>query len=587
MTIIVLCLGWSQASAQEYRFYVQANKKKVSMAGKIQLTYKFEGGRPSEFRPPQLENFSFFGQISQGQETSIVNNKMSRSYNYQITLKPRSVGTFTIKPAVAVVNGNEFQSDEITIKVIEKTDEEKDIQAQIAENLFIKVYTSKKEAYLGEQVTVTYKLFQRVNLSGLEYKSMPSYDGFWKEVLNDRKDFQMKEEDIDGVRYQTGILESVILFPQKIGDLTIDPFVLSTKVPVQQRRGRRSFFDDFFSNYVTYDYELSSPILKIKVKPLPAGKPADFSGMVGKFDFDASLTTNQLEINDPVTLNITVTGEGNLKLLKPWSIKFPTGIEDHPAQTHDNISSKGGSISGSRRYEYLMVPYRDGVFKLPPVTFSYFDTEQGEYVSFGNSDLEFKVGKGTEIHEGGDGSPTFKNADEISVLNEDIEYIKYNNLHLAPIGYSPFGSAKHVALSVTPFALLAFLLLFHRRKEEEAQDVVGTKRKKATALAQKRLKQAHELLQKGDSTAFFDEVANAAYGYLGDKYSISNAEMSKEKALNTLLENQIGEEVVTLTGKLIDECGFARFAPGDKSTLMQTVYDKAVNVISTIESSGK
>ena len=557
------------------------------MAGKIQLTYKFEGGRPSEFRPPQLKHFSFFGQISQGQETSIINNKMSRSYNYQVTLKPRDVGSFTIEPAIAVVNGREFQSDKVTIEVIEKTDEEKDIQAQIAENLFIKVYTSKREAYLGEQVTVTYKLFQRVNLSGLEYKSMPSYDGFWKEVLNDRKDFQMTEEVVDGVRYQTGILESVILFPQKTGDLVIDPFVLSTKVPVQQRRGRRSFFDDFFSNYVTYDYELSSPILKINVKPLPAGKPSDFSGMVGKFDFEAALTTDQLEINDPVTLNITVSGEGNLKLLKPWSIKFPTGIEDHPAQTHDNISSKGGTIKGTRRYEFLMVPYRDGVFKLPPITFSYFDTEKEEYVSFSNTDLSFKVGKGTEVHEGPDGSPSFKNADEISVLNEDIEYIKFNNLHLDPVGYSPFGSAKHVALSITPFALLTLLMLFHKKREEEQQDVVGTKRKKATALAQKRLKQAHELLQKGDSTAFFDEVANAAYGYLSDKYGISNAEMSKEKALQTLLSNQISEEVVTLTGKLIDECGFARFAPGDKSTLMQSVYDQAVHVISTIESSGK
>ena len=323
------------------------------------------------------------------------------------------------------------------------------------------------------------------------------------------------------------------------------------------------------------------------MKPLPPGKPSDFSGMVGKFDFEASLTTNQLEINDPVTLNISVVGEGNLKLLKPWSIKFPTGIEDHPAQTHDNFSSKGGSISGSRRYEYLMVPYRDGMFKLPPISFSYFDTEREEYVSYSNSDLEFKVGKGTEIHEGGEGGPSFKSADEISVLNEDIEYIKYNDLNLAPVGYSPFGSAKHIALSATPFALLALLLLFYKKKEEEEQDVVGTKRKKATSLAQKRLKKAHELLQKGDSTAFFDEVANAAYGYLGDKYSISNAEMSKEKALNTLSENHISEEVVTLTGKLIDECGFARFAPGDKSTLMQTVYDKAVNVISTIEASGK
>lgn len=557
------------------------------MAGKVQLTYRFQGGRPTEFRPPQMENFSFFGPISQGQETSIINNKVSRSFTYQVTIKPQRVGNFTIGPAIAVVNGVQLSSDEITIQVIEKTQKEKDIQTQIAENLFIKVYTSKNEVYQGEQLTVTFKMFKNVGLSGLEYKSMPSYDGFWKEVLNDRKDFEMIEEVVDGVRYQTGILESVILFPQKSGDLVIDPFVLSTKVPVQQPGRRRSFFDDFFNNYVTYDYELKSAITTIKVKPLPAGKPQDFSGMVGKFDFDASLTTDQLEVNDPVTLNITVSGEGNLRLLQPWSMEFPKGIEDHPAQTHDNISSRGGVIKGSRRYEYLMVPYRDGIFKLPPVNFSYFDTEKEEYVSFSNSNLSFKVGKGTEVHDGKDGNPGFKNADEIDVLNEDIEYITVNDLELQPVGYSPFGSGKHITLAVTPFALLGLLLFAYKKKEEEEKDVTGTKRKKATSLAQKRLKQAKELLDKGDTSAFFDEVATAAYGYLGDKYNISNAEMSKEKALEVLAAHGLGEEVVNMTGQLIDECGFARFAPGDSQALMQSVYEKAVNLISTIESGGK
>jgi len=582
---ILLSFG---AAAQEYRFYVQADKKKVSLGRRVQLTYKFQGGTPTDFTPPQLKNFSFTSAISQGYETRTVNGRMSKAYTFQFTVKPKSVGQFTIPPARVTVDGRELESDEITIKVIDKTDEERDIQEQIAENLYIKVYASKTEVYLGEQIKVTFKLYKRVDLTALDYKSIPSYDGFWKEVLSDKKDFQLQNEVIDGIQYQTGILESVILFPQKSGELVIDPYVLHTKVPVRkQGRGRRSFFDDFFGNYVNYEYDLSSPILKIRVKPLPAGKPGDFSGLVGKFGFEADLTTTQLEVGDPITLNIIIRGEGNLKLLKPWDVEFPTGIEDHPAQTHDKITTSGGVMRGSRRYEYLMVPYRDGIFKLPPISLSYFDIEKEEYVTFSNANLQFQVGKSDKVIGPATSANGSENPDEINVLNEDIEFIKFNDLQLHKKGYSPFGSTKHLALSITPFVLLLLTMFFYRRKEAEELDVVGTKKKKATTVAQKKLKAAKELMNQNNSDAFFDEVATAVFGYLSDKYAISYADMSKERALDALERDQQPEEYISMTGALIDECGFARFAPGNQAELMKTVYDKAVQVISNIESSSK
>ena len=590
--ILFIVLGSVQLVAQgSFRFYVKANKKTITLSETVQLTYKFEGGAPSEFIPPSLKNFQFASYISQGHETQIINNRISKAKTFKFTLKPNKMGTFTIPPATVTVNGKKLLSDEITIKVVDKSDQEKDIYRQIKENLFIKAYLSKNEVYVGEQVKVTYKMFKRVDISELNYKSVPAFDGFWKEVLNDKKDFQLSNEQVDGKNYQTGILESVILFPQKTGDIVIDPYVLETRIPVKTRSQRyNSIFDDVFGSYKNYEYDLRSPSLKLKVKPLPPGRPANFSGLVGSFDFSATLTTSKLEVNDPVTLNVTVKGKGNLKLLEPWVFDYPSGIEDHPPQTHDNITKSGGILQGSRRYEYLMIPYRDGMYKLPPVNFNYFDVERGKYQNFSSGELVFQVGKGQDLanitsNPNGGMKTGVKN--DVNFINEDIRFIKFNNLSLRPLSFSHFGSVGHVVLSTMPLFLFGLLILMRRKKEVDEQDVIGTRKKRATTLAKKRLKSAKSLLDKGEPSLFYEEVSRAALGYLCDKFNIPMAEMSKDRATTVLLESGIEPDLVDKVGRLLDECEFARFAPGDTYGKMDTVYADAVAVISQIESIGK
>lgn len=588
---LVATLPFNMLGQGSYRFYVKANKRTITLSEGVQLTYKFEGGNPSDFTPPQLDDFQFASGISQGQETQIINNRISRAKTFQFVLKPTKIGTFTIGPAKVTVNGRKLESDPITINVIDKSDQEKDIYRQIKENLFIKAYLSKNEVYVGEQVKVTFKMFKRVDISELNYKSVPAYDGFWREVISDKKEFQLSNERIDGKNYQTGILESVILFPQKTGELVIDPYVLETKIPVKTRsRNFNSFFDDMFGSYKNYDFDLRSPSLKLTVKPLPEGKPADFSGLVGVFDFSASLTTSKLEVNDPVTLNVIVKGKGNLKLLEPWTFDYPSGIEDHPPQTHDKISKSGGVFQGTRRYEYLMVPYRDGMYKLPPINFSYFDIEQQKYRSFSSGELVFQVGKGGEsvdFSQSSTGSIKESMKSDVNFINEDIQFIKFNNLFLQPLGFSQFGSITHISLSLAPLILCGLLLFVRRKKEVDEQDVVGTKRRRATIMAKKRLKVAKSLLDKGDPILFYDEVSHAAFGYLSDKFNIPLSEMSRDKALEVLSQQGLDETLIERTGKLLDECEFARFAPGDTFGKMDAIYSEAVTIISQIESIGK
>ncbi len=589
LAYILFALLGSSAFGQEYRFYVEANKKKIPLGATVQLTYRFEGGRPQEFQPPQLPDFDIASYISQRSETNIVNNRISNSIAFVFAIKPKRVGTFTIAPATVVVKGNKLQSDEITIEVVEQSEAEKGIYSQIAENLFIKAYINKSEVYLGDQIKVTYKLFKAANMpiAELEYKSMPEYDGFWKEILSDKEKFELKDEVVDGIRYQTGILESVILFPQKTGEITIDPYVLHTKIPVRNRQRGYSIFDDFFGSYKYYDYDLSAPSLKVKVLPLPTnGKPANFSGLVGKLDFKAELTATEVDVDDAVTLNLTVSGVGNLKLLKPWELELPPGIEDYPIKTHDNISLSSGMVQGSRRFELLMFPRREGIFKLPPVRFSYFDVDEEKYKEVEFKDLSFKVGNGDNLATIGsntEGGPSQKVKTEVDYLNTDIEFIKFNNLKLWVKGYSPFLSVPHVLFSVTPFGLLFLLLFIKKRKVEEQKDVIGTRKKQATKQAKKRLKQAQKLLEEQNDNAFYEEVAKAVFGYFRDKFSIAEADLSKESIVKKLSEISVEQELITETKALIDECEFARFAPGDKKDKMNSIYNKAVNVISQIE----
>lgn len=590
VSTILLILASLLANAQEYRFYVEANKKEVPMGKTLQLTYRFVGGRPSNFEPPKLENFDYATNIGQRSETNIVNNKVSRSIAFIFSVKPKSVGTFTIPPAKVTINGNELKSDEITIKVVDQSQADKGVYDQIAENLFIKAYISKSTVYTGEQVKVTFKLFKVANMpiAELEYKTIPEYDGFWKEVLIDKQKFQFQDEVVDGIRYQTGILESVILFPQKSGEIIIDPYVLHTKIPVQSRRsGYPSIFDNFFGSYKYYDYDLKAPSLKLTVKDLPAGKPKGYSSLVGKFNFDAALTATEVEVDDAVTLNITVEGQGNLKLLEPYNIELPTGIEDYPSKTHDKISAASGVLSGSRRFELLMFPRREGIFKLPPVSFSYFDVEQEKYITYTEKDLSFKVGKGEQVNsvttnEGGVATNVQSGVD---YLNKDIEFIRFNNIKLFAKGYTPFMSGFHILFTVLPFGILATLLVVNRRREDEEKDVVGSKMKRATGQAKKRLQTAKKLLDTGSDEAFYNEVAKAVFGFLRDKFAIQEAELSKSVISQKLIRAKVEETLISETEQLIDDCEFARFAPGDKTGKMEQVYNKAVNVISSIETS--
>lgn len=590
--VVAICmLAWClPVQAQQYNFTATVSKQKVAVGSYFNLEYAFEGGRPQEFTPPDLSAFRLQGPPTQGSQTNIVNTSISHTYTFTYTLSPRKEGKYTIGPATIRIKNQKFESNSVDVTVVAKGKENNDINQQIAEGLYMRTFLSKKKVYLGEQVKLSYKLYKKVDLSNLAPNQTPSYEGFWKEVIASPDQLQLQNEVINGVRYQTGIVESVILFPQKTGKITIEPYILDSRVPVRTKRQGNydPFFDNFFGGGITqYDYQIVSPQVVLEVLPLPSkGKPVGFSGLVGQFDFKAELTSRELDANESVTLNIVVNGKGNLKLLKPWQIDLPADIEVYDAKTHDKFSKSSGTFSGQRRYEYLMIPRREGTFKLPPIMFSYFDVSKEQYVTFNADDLSIKVGKGEGLNQQA-GSNISYTKEEVGLLNEDIRFIHTKSIDLKEKQSFLFNSITHYSLASLPFGLFIFGFWYRKKQAADEKDVVSTNKRKATSIAKKSLTEAKKHLDANSKEQFYTEISQALYGFLGNKYAIKPSELSKENVLKTLNSNGVEAQLQERITSLIDTCEYVRFAPGMLNADMQTVYNNAVDIITQLEANSK
>ncbi|MEO0897009.1 MAG: BatD family protein, partial [Bacteroidota bacterium] len=442
---------------------------------------------------------------------------------------------------------------------------------------------SRKNVYQGEQITVTYKLYNQVQPYELELKKAPNYDGFWKENVK-VPDSPQKIEVYQGKQYRTRVIYQDIIFPQRSGKLTIDPLELSCVVQVQtqDRRRRRSIFDDFFPSYQNYPYKFGGSKVTIDVKALPSNKPADFSGVVGKLNMDVSVDKEASQTGDPITMRVKISGTGNMRKLAEPAISFPPDFEVYDPNIKETNTRAGGILGGSKTYEYLVIPSNPGEFNIPPVTLSYFDPEKKRYQNISSSSYQLAI-TGDPIASASSPSGG-ASKQELELLEEDIRFIDTGSgLALTQEESSFAASGMHWGMYGTPFALLLLLIGFKRRKEEQDADVVGTKRKKATKVALKRLKGAKAHLTANEHKAFYDEVSRAIWGYLGDKLNIDPSEQSRDLASKELSQRQVQPETITVLNQTLDTCEMALFAPSAVGQNMQESYDQALKLISDLE----
>lgn len=597
--VLILLLVAAPAAAQDVSFTASVDRNRVEMGDQIELTFALNGGNGgSNFRAPGLNDFLVLSGPNQSTNMQFINGSVSSSVTYGYVIQPRSVGKFTIGSATISYGGKQLQTQPVTIEVVkgspqqaprpgqQQPDEDADVGRQIADNLFLKVRVDKSKVSQGEQIVATYKIYTRVNVSSYNMTKLPSLTGFWSEDLDVPKQVQLGTETINGKQFRVGILKKVALFPQRAGTLEIDPMEVTCAVQVQTRRRSNDFFnqffnDPFFGNVTNVNHKVGSDPVKITVLPLPtSGIPAGFNGAVGNFTFEAWLDHRETKADEPVTLKVKISGRGNLKLLEAPAVTVPPDIERYDPKITDNISKQEDVVSGSRTFEYLLIPRHAGQMKIPSIPFSFFDPEKKNYVALHAPEFVLSVEKGTGLATS---AANGISKEDVKLLGEDIRFIKSGNLVLRRQGDVFVGSAGFFVLSLSPFAAFIGFIVFSRSRQKILGDVVALRNRKARKIARRRLGTAKTFLSLKKKEEFYAEVSRALWGYVGDKLAIPPAELSIDAARTALSARSVHEEAVGKFSAMIEKCEYARFAPSADAAQMDSVFADAVGLISTIE----
>lgn len=523
------------------------------------------------------------------QSFSMVNGNMTHtaSVTYTYVLMARERGTFVIPSARASVDGKNAVSQALRINVVGKASTGSQHQqghnnarmeragAPIRGNdLFIKVTANKKRVYEQEPVLLTYKVYTQVELTQLEGK-MPDLNGFHtQEVqLPQQKSFHI--ENINGRAYNCVTWSQYVMFPQLTGTLEI-PSITFKGIVVQQNANVDPF-EAFFNGgagYVEVKKNIVAPSVKLQVDALPT-RPASFSGGVGNFSITSSVDKSTVKAGNPINVRITVNGNGNMKLLKQPELQLPKDFDKYDAKITDKTKLTENGVTGSMIYDILIVPHNMGKYVIPSIPFVYFDTSSKSYKTIKTQPIELTVEKGS----GKGGSVS----DYTTQSDNDIHNIMHRGRTVDNPKEGIFGSMAYIAANA--FVLVGFiiLVLLFRKRALAMSDTVTARERKANKVAIKRLKKAETLLKSNKGAEFYDEVTRALYGYVSDKFAMKVENLSRENIAGKLVERNVNETVIESFIEAIDECEYARFAPGDPAGNMQKTYDKAKDAITIIE----
>ncbi len=583
--------------AEEVRLTASAPKV-VSMGEQFRLTFTLNK-KADQFFQPDLADFTVLmgPSTSYNQSTSIINGKMTRSVSYIYTyiLQPKKPGEFMISPATAKVGKKSYKSPPIKIEVVKGTQKTTAGTTQSSggtvssgngtPDLFVKVLVNKKDLYVGDHLTATIKIYSRVNLSGFDDVKFPTFDGFLKTDIETPPLRSLERENVNGQIYGTGVISRVVLFPQKSGTLVIDPVEIQCLVQQRSSRSSNSFFDDFFDSYKTIKKRIKSPALKINVKPLPPGKPMDFSGAVGSFTLSGSIDKTEVKANEAVTLKLRISGNGNLKLISSPEVDFPLDFETYDPKISSNLKTTTTGTSGSKTFEYLMIPRIKGDFRIPPVTLHYFDPSSGTYKTLHTGEFQIKVLPGDEDQSGTVITSTSKEG--IKFIGKDIRFIKTSPVKLKRKGETIWGSPWFYGAYILSLLVFIAVYIVRRKKMKEESNIELLKNKKANKFAKKRLKLASVQLKTGDSNAFYKAVLEALWGYLSDKLGIPLSGLSRDNVAQNLRDKGIDDDMVGEMISLIDNCEFAQYAPLGSAGNMDDIYKEAVKMITKMENKVK
>ena len=570
----------------------------------------------SNFKAPSFKGLNYQGGPFQSHSSSMsfINGKQTSSVDisYTYTLSASSEGKITIGSATCVVEGNTISSNPLTITVEKSAQPQQQQQRQNNgsnawnqqqpqqqqqttpagindKSLFVRAVANKGSAYQGEEVIVTYKLYTQVQVRQFQIDKLPSNKGFWSEDLtDDTKNPQQREEVIDGRRYAVYDIRKIALFPQETGTLTLSPINTEVAAVVQVQSNRRQsgsifdmFFDDPFfggSQFQVINKELKSNTLSINVKSLP-DEPDGYYGAVGDLSVKSSVDTKKLKANEALTYSLTISGKGNLMLIDNVDVDFPPSFEVYDPKISSNIKRTMAGISGSKTFEWVLIPRSEGTYTIPAAKLVYFNPQSKTFITktTENFDIDVAKGDGTFSNNGS----TAKN--NVKLLNNDIEYIKTSNPSLHKTGQTFFGSPLFWVLFLLPILLATSAVLAYRKIRKDNADIGAVRLRKATKQARKRLRKAEKFLADNDDERFYVEIYQAIWGYVSDKFTIPTSQLSSETIQETLECRNVAPQVIQTIMQTLNDVDFARFAPGDSTSKKQAIYNQALQMILDLE----
>ena len=599
---LVLSLFVLTAHAQT-SIQVQAHKV-VSIDEQFNVTFVIEGAKPTDFNWEPGADFELVWGPQQGRSTSvqIINGKRTESSQttYSYILRPLKVGKFTLAKASAKVKGDEIYSSPHTIEVVSsgsssgqssqpsqnQSSRPQSQQGNISDSdLFLRLSLNRSDVVVGEPITATIKLYQRVNISGFEGVSFPSFNGFWSQEIEAPSNIEFQRETYDGQIYNVAVLRKFLLIPQHQGRLNIDPAELVCLVSVRVSSGGNSIFDGFFDEYRNVRKKVQTKPVTVNVSALPAGAPASFGGGVGEFSISASVSKDTVKTHEAASLIVTVSGKGNVALLEAPKVSLPPDMEVYDTKVTSNIAP--GGMSGTRKYEYPFIPRSYGDFVIEPIKYSYYDVNQKKYVTLETQPIALTVLKGNDTGSSATVVVPGSSQKDVKNLDSDVRYINVKDPLLVAKGHFLVGSGLFWIIVTLLVAAATALWLLLRRMAARRADVAGMKNRKATKMALKRLQLAATFLKQNLYTAFYEELHKALLGFIADKLMIPASELSKDKISDALKDGNVPQEDINAFIDILDACEFARYSPSTGNDAMAAHYAAATEVISAIDSSMK
>lgn len=572
----------------------------VAVGDQFRLSYTVNTQKVKDFRAPSIKGFDVLMGPTRSYSMQSINGNTTESLTFTYILLAQKEGEYTIPGATITANGDQMLSNSVKIKVLpadkagssqngsgQSTGRSSSSGTSISNSdLFITATASKTSVYEQEAILLTYKIYTVVDLRGFDNVKLPDFKGFHSQEVELPNDRRWGLEHYKGRNYHSTVYRQFVLFPQQSGKLTIDAARFDASV--EKMDAIDDPFEAFFNGgagAIQIKKTLMTPKLTIDVKPLPAGKPADFSGGVGEFNISSSINSTKVKTNDAITIKVVISGTGNLKLVSEPEVKFPEDFEVYDPKVDSKFRLTNAGLSGNKVIEYLAIPRNAGTYKIPSIKFSYFDIKSRSYKTLTTEEYTVQVEKGA-----GNATQTianFTNKEDLKVLNEDIRFIKQNDVKLSPKGKYFFGSMTYWLFYIIPGLLFVGCFVAYRKQIAANANVAKVRTKKANKVAVKRMKLAGKLLVSNQKDAFYDEVLKALWGYISDKLSIPVSKLSKDNIEEELRKYGVAEELIQEFLNALNSCEFARFAPSDANQAMDKVYTESFEVISKMENSIK